>query len=977
MAKSIRASVSKRNRANLRKKIAGPAVDARTERLAAKLQELASQPKPQAPVKSEMELGAGKTADQTQGDDKATATGEEMDVDTKLKSQKKPARVQKGNRKPRNSIVFQSRFKTKKGPKRNFYQRPRSASPARVEVAGSIMAILQCGWATLFANLLLPVGILFFSSGFFPYKPLLPGLATFNDVERNAASPVFDKVIFMVVDALRSLIRAGAALPFTAHASSPTVTMPRLKAMTTGSVPSFLDVILNIAESDTTSNLAYQDTWLAQLKTRGDRLVMYGDDTWLKLFPGMFDRADGTTSFFVSDFVEVDHNVTRHVPHELAQSDWSAMIMHYLGLDHIGHKSGPRSPFMASKHQEMDAVVNEIYTAMQHEAHLQSTLLVLCGDHGMNDAGNHGGSSAGETSPALLFISPKLQALGTQSESPVEPLGDMQYYQTVEQADITPTLAGLLGMPIPLNSLGVFIPEFLDMWDSETQRLQILERNAQQLLNTIRTTFSNSAFDDDSLASGCASSADSGIEGAQCAWAQVQQLRSSNIAADKEFSTIGPALMRFSRTAQDVMSSTASNYDVSRLYLGLMVTGIAVLLVSRTVFYECARSAHTGVFLAFMIIGYGCMMFASSYVEEEQQFWYWIWTGWMFYLHVRFESSQPSSSGNTQSLLARFPALATLGLAISQRIIRRWHQTGQKFAAEPDIARTFFPGHPAIFWGLLILTYVDAGRHLFESLPFAILPRASALMITALAFMFKVNFVAADSPELLVNSFISRAMEIWPYNFSLVWQARLVFGGLACYVLLAFVIRKQSGVAQTPKALFHESLNLFLMMQSRATNIPLFLAFRVQAKILSAMSLEGMEVTVTTLILQYMTFFAFGGSNAISSVDLSSAYNGIGSYNVVLVGILTFVSNWAGPIWWASMSNLLHPQQIPGVHSPAALSTFHIAATLVSVMAACTALRAHLFIWTVFSPKYLYTIAWATGNHVAINLLGSIGLSYL
>lgn len=76
--------------------------------------------------------------------------------------------------------------------------------------------------------------------------------------------------------------------------------MPRLKAMTTGSVPSFLDVILNIAESDTSSTLAYQDTWLAQLKAKGGKIVMYGDDTWLKLFPGMFDRADGTTSFFVS-----------------------------------------------------------------------------------------------------------------------------------------------------------------------------------------------------------------------------------------------------------------------------------------------------------------------------------------------------------------------------------------------------------------------------------------------------------------------------------------------------------------------------------------------------------------------------------------------------------------------------------------------------------------------------------------------------
>lgn len=61
MAKSVRASVSKRNRANLRKKVFGPVVDARTERLAAKLQEIASQPKPEAPKKSEMELDSDET----------------------------------------------------------------------------------------------------------------------------------------------------------------------------------------------------------------------------------------------------------------------------------------------------------------------------------------------------------------------------------------------------------------------------------------------------------------------------------------------------------------------------------------------------------------------------------------------------------------------------------------------------------------------------------------------------------------------------------------------------------------------------------------------------------------------------------------------------------------------------------------------------------------------------------------------------
>lgn len=98
-----------------------------------------------------------------------------------------------------------------------------------------------------------------------------------------------------------SLISDGSAIPFTAHATSPTITMPRIKAITTGSIPSFLDVILNFAESDTSSTLATQDTWLAQMKAKKTgKLIMYGDDTWIKLFPESFDRADGTSSFFVA-----------------------------------------------------------------------------------------------------------------------------------------------------------------------------------------------------------------------------------------------------------------------------------------------------------------------------------------------------------------------------------------------------------------------------------------------------------------------------------------------------------------------------------------------------------------------------------------------------------------------------------------------------------------------------------------------------
>ncbi len=124
------------------------------------------------------------------------------------------------------------------------------------------------------------------------------------------------------------------------------------------------------------------------------------------------------------------------------------------------------SPYMIPKQTEMDGILKQIYGAIENQLHLKSTLLVLCGDHGMNDAGNHGGSAEGETSPALVFISPKLRTISNGLKCPViTPDSSFAYYKTVEQSDIVPTIAGLLGFPVPLNNLGCFIPELLRFWD--------------------------------------------------------------------------------------------------------------------------------------------------------------------------------------------------------------------------------------------------------------------------------------------------------------------------------------------------------------------------------------------------------------------------------------------------------------------------------------------------------------------------------
>lgn len=119
---------------------------------------------------------------------------------------------------------------------------------------------------------------------------------------------------------------------------------------------------------------------------------------------------------------------------------------------------------MLPKQTEMDGIVKRIYTAIESQQHLKSTLMVLLGDHGMNDAGNHGGSAPGETSPALVFLSPKLKSLGRKFEVPIDAHEDFRYYSVVEQSDLAPTLGALLGFPVPKNNLGAFILDFLPFW---------------------------------------------------------------------------------------------------------------------------------------------------------------------------------------------------------------------------------------------------------------------------------------------------------------------------------------------------------------------------------------------------------------------------------------------------------------------------------------------------------------------------------
>ncbi|KAI5457879.1 alkaline-phosphatase-like protein [Mariannaea sp. PMI_226] len=851
-------------------------------------------------------------------------------------------------------------------------------------VAPSKGASLLANVLLIAANLLIPVSILIFATGFFPYKPFLPGLAEFESLEYgDAPAAPFDRLIFMVVDALRrhvpdfvysensgfqyvqSLIRDGSAIPFTANARSPTVTMPRIKSMTTGSIPSFVDLILNFDEADTSSTLAAQDTWLAQMKDKGlGKLLMYGDDTWLKLFPNTFDRHDGTTSFFVADFTEVDHNVTRNIAGELDTNDWGLMVLHYLGLDHIGHKAGPRSPNMIPKQQEMDGIVQDVFSAMQSKKHLQSTLLILCGDHGMNDAGNHGASSPGETSPALVFMSPKLKEISSRLPAPAQPKGEFEYYTKVEQSDLAPTIAALLGFPVSKNNLGAFIPGFLPFWPKTSDKIQILVRNARQILNVVTAAFGSDLFDLNSPSDPCVLES-SDINDLACQWRKVaNQAQALKGKQDLDQAWLD-AMSQWLRQAQDLMSSMASNYDVPRLYVGDVIA-LAAAIASGIAVAVLGSHQDGPLFpLALITVSYGIMMFASSYVEEEQHFWYWSATIWLLYTGIRHVRR-----------ITGFRDLAWLCLALGAlRVTRGWNQTGQKFAGEPDIVKSFVTPNPQLLWAALTLAYIILSFRVLsrlDGLPYFAATFLASVFLTT-AYSFKLDFTSEDAPELVVG-FASNINQIFQGQ-SLLLRARVLF--IIMIVLGIFgVYHSLTGhrAAQTQSAnLFHLLCTILGMTQSRTTNIPLFFFADILFHALQSTRLSVPEITTVSILLQHASFFAFGGSNAISSVDLSSAYNGVSEFNIVAVGFLTLVSNWAGSIFWVSATNLLllrkfHDGQRSVFRQHLALLTWFFAVSIAFVMAACTIQRTHLFIWTVFSPKYLYSMAWSIGQHLLVNV---------
>jgi len=853
----------------------------------------------------------------------------------------------------------------------------------------------------VFSLVLQTFGYLIFLKGFFPPKVVLDGVNThlngfsLFEVEGSA---LFDKLIVMVVDAMRSdfmysssasnmpflhsIIESGNAIPFTAYSNPPTVTLPRLKGITTGGTPSFIDAILNVADDkDDSQSLAHTDSWIRQFKNmEGGRVIhFYGDDTWLKLFPPeeFFEKYEGTGSFFVSDFTEVDNNVTRHLDGELKDNSWDALVLHYLGMDHIGHKGGPNSPFMKPKQGEMDEIVKRIYSTNVNSS--CSTLMVLMGDHGMNEAGNHGGSSRGETSPGMVLISPKFNQLSNNIACPADAKEDFDYYSHISQIDLVPTLAALFNFPIPKNNLGVVIPEVLGLWGSYESKKKVLLENCEQFMGLLNVSYSPEDHD--------------------------------FVLIREEFQSIKhkvhdlDMIINFLRKVQSLLTESATNYLYPEIWTGFGLIILAFIMVAIEIITYFLKETQVTLmecsFFVCICVLYSLHFHGSSFIEEEHQIW------WFFTVVTLVSTFIQQRSNGIVWALACISCL---------RVIKGWNDSGQKYTSALTIS-SFLLHSPHLLWMMVILTYLTIAWLLYSegtlielfSLPGIPIRRLKSddisslisfvisFVVSSLSFLFKLSqhYVDGNLIPKWLNFFLSFVFESFGENMlnekSVLMNmnvriSRLFTNSfiiLLCYRILVGKLRSLNSFIITDML---NLLTLFLLHQSRLEVIPIFLVFTAlrlaYRKLLKSSehnnaNLSLLVITSFILCVQNLSFFSVGNTNLLATIDLSNAYNGVATYEVYLVGLLTFISNFAVPLFWSFAGLQLMFED--GSSAPFFLTRlcqsltvsyqrvilikamyllFFYCLSMINLVASSINLRYHLFIWSVFCPKLLYFSSW-------------------
>lgn len=266
-------------------------------------------------------------------------------------------------------------------------------------------------------------------------------------------------VVMIVIDGLR--IDATSRMPTlqalmakglvrAAKTELPSLSLPGAAALGTGTVPFVHGVTTNWYEGP-----IGVDSLFAAIRRAGLPTVHIGWNGWKQLYgkdlvrafvPDLEKGARGEHDRFVLEYA-LDYLSSVETPSGLT-------VIYFSETDDLAHAFGGASQEYLTYVTQVDGYLNKILAKLD----LAKVTVLVTSDHGHVDAGGHGGGEPEVVWVPVVALGAAIKAAapGGGAPPPAPPVPEPgRSWPTMRQIDIAPTVAALLGAPVPTHALGM------------------------------------------------------------------------------------------------------------------------------------------------------------------------------------------------------------------------------------------------------------------------------------------------------------------------------------------------------------------------------------------------------------------------------------------------------------------------------------------------------------------------------------------
>ena len=156
------------------------------------------------------------------------------------------------------------------------------------------------------------------------------------------------------------------------------------------------------------------------------------------MFGHYFAEVHPYPSFNVRDLDTLDEKVREDMLRTTKAGTITLLIGRVIGVDHAGQTYSASHKEIERKLLDTEQLIKDLIAEMDDD-----TVLMVFGDHGMTDDGNHGGASLSELRSVVFSY--------TKKGFPGKALVELDEYldSSVKQVDIASFASQILGLPLP------------------------------------------------------------------------------------------------------------------------------------------------------------------------------------------------------------------------------------------------------------------------------------------------------------------------------------------------------------------------------------------------------------------------------------------------------------------------------------------------------------------------------------------------